>query len=83
MKWYARACASRRRSAAAGAPRVLDQLAQRHRRAARLRGQPVPVTQQRDLARHHAELRPAAAALFAAPGSPASDAARASAGAAA
>ena len=39
------------------AARLFDQLAQRHRRAAGLRGQPVPVArQQRHFARHHAQL---------------------------
>jgi hypothetical protein len=43
--------------------RGLDQLAQGHRRPARLAGQPVPVAwQQGDLARHHAQLRPPAPA---------------------
>ena len=42
-----------------GAPRLVDQLAQRDRSAARLPRQPFPVPrQQRDLARDHAQFRP-------------------------
>jgi len=45
------------------APRLVHQFAQRHRRAAGLRGQPVPVArQQGHFARHHAQLGPAPAA---------------------
>src|SRR5687768_13812682 len=50
--------------AALQAAGLVDELAQRHRRAAGLAVQPFPMPrQERDFPRHHAELRPAGAGL--------------------